>query len=440
MPRRMRLNWFSPLPPSQSGIAEYSMHVLAALARRAEIAVWTDQATWPPEIDRLAEVHRFETWPDWTRLNRADATFYNIGNNAAFHAKIWEISRRHAGVVILHDTHLQHLFLELFKRQLKQLPAYRARMGRFYGRAGLEAVDELLQGRIDTAQLAARFPLTELALENALGAVVHLAPAVEPLARSSRRPVACAPLPYAADPAAEQQTPRPAGRAPATPPFRLIVLGYLGPNRRLDQILQALQTLPERDQFHLDVYGKLPGPEAWQRRLRKRKLDSLVTLHGFVSDQQLDAALDRANLAINLRYPTMGEASWTQLRLWSHGLPSLVTQTGWYATLPADAVVWVRPRHELADIRRHLQDFLAAPATFARRGAAGWRTLREVHTPENYADTLLSVAAEAGAFRGRTNAIRLVERTGALLSDFATNDEHGRLLYRVVEEIRRMAA
>ena len=35
-------------------------------------------------------------------------------------------------------------------------------------------------------------------------------------------------------------------------------------------------------------------------------------------------------LLINLRYPTMGEASLSQLRIWRHALPSMVTQVGWH--------------------------------------------------------------------------------------------------------------
>jgi glycosyltransferase involved in cell wall biosynthesis len=436
----MKVNWFSPLPPSQTGIAEYTEHVLKALAERSEVTLWTDQEQWSPQLEEYGRVRRFDQVPDWGRLNRGDATFYNIGNNAEFHASIWQISRRNAGVVILHDTHLQHLFVELFKRRLRKLGVYRDMMARYHGQAGQDAAGDYLKGRMTTEQLASQFPLTALALENAMGAVVHLPTEVDEVAGGSRVPVVYAPLPYSAGPNVEQ-TPPPANRGGrAEPPFRLMVFGYLGPNRRLDAILQSLQTLPERSHFRLHVYGKLHKPDLWQSRIQRENLDSLVSLHGYVSDTELDDALDQADLVINLRYPTMGEASWTQLRLWSHALPSLVTQTGWYATLPPDAVSFVRPEHEIADIQWQLQEFLRDPDEFARKGRVGWRTLRDVHAPEKYADTLLEVASQAEAFRGRANAMQLVERTGELLSQFASSEEHVPLLSRVAREIRRMAA
>jgi hypothetical protein len=71
----------------------------------------------------------------------------------------------------------------------------------------------------------------------------------------------------------------------------------------------------------------------------------------------------------------MGESSISQLQIWEHGLPSLVTAVGYYATLPEETVAFVRPSHELEDIQAHLRRFLADPAAFSRMGLAGRRYL-----------------------------------------------------------------
>jgi glycosyltransferase involved in cell wall biosynthesis len=295
------------------------------------------------------------------------------------------------------------------------------------------------RGEIETHDLSARFPLTSLALENALAAVVHVPGEVEPLAQASRRPVTYAPLPYAAGPGSNPAAPSTPAGADA-PPYRVIVFGYLGPNRRLGAILHAFERLERRDQLRLEVYGNLSKPHRWRQGIRRAGLTDVVTLHGSVSEPELDNALASAHLAINLRYPSMGEASWTQLKLWSHSLPSLVTQTGWYETLPGNAVRHVRPTHEVADIRRHLSEFLDNPAAFARQGKNCLRILQEEHAPQKYADTLLDVARQAERFRGRVNALQLVERTGDILSQWASNEDQTPLLQRIAEGIRRTAA
>ncbi len=94
----------------------------------------------------------------------------------------------------------------------------------------------------------------------------------------------------------------------------------------------------------------------------------MVTLHGFVPAEDLEAALTSAHLAINLRFPTMGEASVSQLQIWDHALPSLVTRVGWYATLPQETVAFVRPEHEITDIQAHLHAFVDDPGRYAHMG------------------------------------------------------------------------
>jgi hypothetical protein len=100
-------------------------------------------------------------------------------------------------------------------------------------------------------------------------------------------------------------------------------------------------------------------------------------------------------LAVNLRYPTMGEASISQLQIWEHALPTLVTAAGWYANFPPEAVAFVQPAHEIEDIQAHLKAFLADPEHFARMGAHGRRILEERHNPEAYVDILMELASDA---------------------------------------------
>jgi glycosyltransferase involved in cell wall biosynthesis len=117
-----------------------------------------------------------------------------------------------------------------------------------------------------------------------------------------------------------------------------------------------------------------------------------VTFHGFVPDAVLDRALSRTDLAINLRYPTMGESSLSQLRIWAHSLPSVVTRDGWYAELEDDVVDFVRPDHEIDDLQAVLRRLLVDPAHFESQRLRGHERLKVVHDPERYARELVSFA------------------------------------------------
>lgn len=434
----MKLNWFSPLPPAPTDIGHFSKRLLPALAAGADVTLWTDQTKCDPALKRHADVRSYDlrSMP-WADLNRGDVCIYNIGNNPLFHGAIWEIARLHPGVVILHDTRLHHLFDGLYRVQRRDLSGYLDMMEFHYGAAAFADARECFMSEGQNINvMAEKYPLTQLATENALGVVVHSQPGFAALKDSV--PVTCLPLPFTA-------LPRPVDRNEQRQRggdhrFRLILFGYIGRNRRLDAVLKVLAAFPEREKFHLDIYGTILDDEKQVRaQIRTLGLKSLVTLHGFATEPELDEALSRADLAINLRYPTMGEASGSQLRIWAHALPGLVTQVGWYATLPDDAVAHVRAgEQEAADIDSHLRDFLKDPDRFARMGERGREILQQQHSPESYAAQLLEFVETVSHSSARNATCRLAETAGQLTAElFGTLPES--MLKSVTSEIGAMS-
>jgi glycosyltransferase involved in cell wall biosynthesis len=426
----MRLNWFSPLPPARTDVANYALRVLPALARRAELVLWTDQAEVAPLPLLQAEVRRYH--PDhlpWSEVNRADLSIYHIGNNQDHHGSPWLVSRRHPGIVVLHDVCLPLLFVDLFRKRLRDYDSYCDLMTRYYGDTGASLAAAFWDDVLPTEHMARRCPLTEPALEGALGVLVHTPGAYERLQAGRRWPLAYQPLGYA--PAAA----RPPRAAPPRPgePYRLVLFGHISANRRLEQVLDALAGLPERERFHLDVYGPIWDPQRIERRAGRPELRQRVRLHGFVSDAALEAGLRAAHLAINLRHPTMGEASGSQMKIWEHALPSLVSAEGWYATLPSSAVALVRPEYEADDLQHHLRRLLAEPEAYARMGEEGRRLLEANHGPEAYAEALLRLGEEARRHRPRSLGYYLAERAGAVLG--AWSGEAGLDVRPVAERI-----
>jgi glycosyltransferase involved in cell wall biosynthesis len=434
----MKLNWFSPLPPAKTEIAYYTARVVRHLGKRAEVTLWTDQAKWDSDLENYARVRRYRMSPEfWTELNKSDISIYHIGNNSLFHSWIWQVSRLHPGLVILHDLHLHHFFAGVYCGSTQEdFGEYLAQMKFYYGEDARRDGEECFKrGALNINYLAERYPLTLLALENALGVLVHTPGAFDILKKENRWPVTYAPLPYAADP----NTTESALRAPSEEPYHLIVFGHLGDNRRLDVLFRALAELPLKDKFHLDIYGQLWDKKLVQGQIRSLELKSHVTVHGFVPEEELNAALMRARLAINLRYPTMGEASASQLRIWAHALPSLVTQVGWYATLPPDSVAHVRPEHEVADIKAHLNAFLDNPERFAMMGEKGRRILEEEHKPEGYVQAVLDLAESAQRFRPLIVTTQLAERVGRHLRAWVNPATFDEALGHVAGEMHALA-
>ena len=493
----MRIHWFSPLPPARTDIAHFTARVLPALAEKADVVLWTDQAQWSAELERYAAVRRFDAGnPDWSLLHGADATFFNIGNSSRFHRDIWQVCRRYPGITILHDVLLHDAIVNHCRispevggvypdgwtsermtvafgasdqaRRLtvrlrhsdripdtitvsvadsqygiacgqeqtivRNLPAeagtlgflispalppgedprtlgcrleeatisgrngevvlngratYLDIMGSMYGARGRSDARWHWDGVLSLEQMARAYSCAPYVLPASLAAVVHSRAAERILQRETQAPVERLDLPF------------PAGSEPAphtgAPPWQLIVFGYLGPNRGLDCILAALRSARHRDRFHLHIYGELHDPDEFRELTRKLLAGSGVTFHGFVPEEELEAALANAHLAINLRYPTRGEASGSQLRIWRHGLPSVVTKTGWFAELPENTVAFVRPECMTEDLVERLDEYASAPERFAQMGMNGRCYFVERHSPERYAVRLIEMAGDVQA-------------------------------------------
>ena len=426
----MKINWFCPLPPAKTSIADdYLAGILPSLSRQCELTLWTDQSNWDRKLEHVARVKHFDPYAvSWPELHQAEVTFYNIGNNHLFHASIWEVSRRHPGIVILHDLRVHNFFDSLYRGQWRDTAGYLAQVRRYYGDEGLRAATEFVHsGAVNIDFMTERYPLTPLALENCLAVLVHSQEAFAAVEAMKQWPVAFAALPRTLPPQRDEQP------AYLEPPYRLVMFGHMGRNRRLDAVLEALGTMPERDAFRLDIFGDIADGRNLRSRIRKLGLGQLVQLHGYTPEDELNEVLRTSHLAINLRYPTMGEASGSQLRIWYHALPSLVTDVGWYSTLSRDTVAHVRHEHEHDDLQSHLRAFLKDPEQFAQMGQRGFRLLREQHDPEKYVEVILELTAGASRFRARKSAYDSAHNAGKQMGSWTSST--GPEITRIAEKI-----
>ena len=432
----LKINWFSPLPPTRSGIAQnYAMQVLPALARRHEVVLWTDQDQVAPEVQSIARVARYTPAnPPWREINDGTVSIYHLGNQPDLHGGIWQVSVRQPGIVVLHDLRLHDFFFMFWVHHRKDRASYLAALERWYGEDGQRAGEAFCKGGISPGSMAQQFPLTREATRGALGVVTHSSRALAELKEAPACPITALNHPYVAAGESRYQQWLAARKAAPHPPYRLVVFGYLSRNRRLEAVLEALAGVPEREQFRLDVCGQIWDEGHIRTQIERLGVGSLVKLLGFLPESLVEQKLSTADLAINLRYPSMGEASGSQLQFWDYGLPTLVTRTGWYASLPEDATAFVRPEHEVEDIQSHLRALLADPGVFRAMGERGRQSL-ENNDPEKYVDAMTQFAAMALLRAPLVTALTLAGRVGNDLSAWLHPAASAYLLDRASQEI-----
>jgi len=140
-------------------------------------------------------------------------------------------------------------------------------------------------------------------------------------------------------------------------------------------------------------------------------------------------------LAVNLRYPSMGEASLSQLVIWEHALPALVTRVGWYATLPEDTAAFIRHEQELEDIKLQLSSFLREPERFASMGHRGFEVLCRDHAPDRYADSLIQLGQTLPYWSLRATNLIMAKRVGRDMQRWITPDSAELLTEKVADAV-----
>jgi glycosyltransferase involved in cell wall biosynthesis len=175
-------------------------------------------------------------------------------------------------------------------------------------------------------------------------------------------------------------------------PLRFVQFGYIGPNRRLEQVLEALSPLRHEIDFRFDIMGNVWDPTYLNGRIDQMGLSDRVRIHGFVPESDLDARLADAHLVFNLRYPTMGEASGSQLRIWNASAAAVVTDLGWYGSLPDDTVFKIPLEKETAALQDLVRRLHIDRSIGQTVGAAGRTRLESHHTPALYAEGIAYVA------------------------------------------------
>lgn len=368
----MKVAYFSPLPPSTSGIADYSALLLPALERLVDVEVVRPGRTRP--------------------IAHADVALYHVGNDPDAHAWIVDALRRRPGVVVLHDFVIHHLVAGMTIGR-NDGHAYLAAMEREAGVAGRMLGWGVLEGRVPPLWeiRPTEFPLAGEVLDRATGVIVH-SHYVEALAREHGYD---GPLWHIPHPAWPEQDVEPAPVA-GTP--LIGCFGHLNETKRVPQLLRAFAELRAR---HAGARLLLVGAESpgfdLDGRLERLGLDGAgVIREPYVEEERLWSLMATCDAVVQLRSPTMGETSGSAIRALGLGKPLVVNDLGWFAELPDDVALKVAPGGdgEVESIGRALER-LADPAVAARMGAAATAYVRSEHDLGRVAERYVAALEQA---------------------------------------------
>jgi len=398
----MRLAFVSPLPPSPTGIADYTVDVVEALRGTHTIELFHDQAKvadgLPAPAFPMAEL------PARAASSAFDAVVYQMGNALA-HDFMYGWMERVPGAVVLHDLVLHHSFARRYLEStaslsyaadpsdpVKKIEADRAHESFL---AAIEAVypgqgERLKDAHFNTTGdlLPYVFPLFEPALAKARAVGAHNAFMVEAI-ETARPDLACVRLAMPIERAPVAEGAEAAFRARHGLGDRDLVIGCFGlvtREKRIETVARAVARIAE---LHSNVRLLLAGQvsdAAWLTELLARVgVGGRTLIVGRLDDTGFAAAMAATDVVVHLRYPTARETSAALLRVMAQGRPAIVSDIANQAEIPNDVVLRVNPEDDEGDLARALDSLLGNPQ---EAEAMGGRARRFVETAHSFTETL----------------------------------------------------
>lgn len=373
-----RLAVFAPVPPARSGIAEYVEGMLPLLPTSWEIEVFADGDTagelagWP--------VNRLEDWGPRHHRAPFDLNVYHVGNNA-LHATTLPYVLKHPGLLVLHDVVMHPARAAVFLGA-DDMRGYSAALAASETERH-EVLAQVIAAGLGGPSIYWNFLLSEDLIRASRHTVVH----GQLLARWLQAQVPGVGigsvvnwLPVSDDDGERTLAWRTrVGAGEAIPLFG--TFGHIGPEHRVELLLEVLGELASDFDFRLVVVGAMAPELDLERTVRDSGLSDRVEFTGRVDDEDYGALLRAVDLGLNLRYPTARASSGPLVQMLQVGTPAVIHDLVHLRDLPEPAVLRVptgEPNVEVAGLRLQLRRWLedADWRASAASAAAEWGRTR----------------------------------------------------------------
>lgn len=406
---RTRVAVWTPLPPQQTGIADYAVELLNHLRTRCDLEVFVDAGSLPPlDLLRRFRISHFSAFERRNSQSPFDVVLYQMGGSL-FHDYMYEPLQRHPGIVVLHELVWSCVLLTRALSAGEGMDAFRRDVEELEGPEGLRAFDELERlspGLDPEAREVAlwnflyRYPMLVRIVDCSLAQIVPFPTAADELRRRYKRA-----NPHTVPMGVTDPHSRVPGTAALQARARLgvasntFVIGVFGIVHRFKRLESCIRAVAAFAGEHPDVRLVIVGralESAYEERLRELAsslgVGDRVLLAGHVDRADFDAHLLAADVVVNLRYPYLAQMSATLMRAIAAGKPIVISDHPDWRFLPADFCMRVAPdTHEVANLTAHLRA-LAGDAPLRKRMAAAARSYFEREgTVEHMADRYLAV-------------------------------------------------
>ena len=337
---KYKIAFFTPLPPLQSGISDYSTDMITALADYFDIDIYVDKG-YTPEVTLPdnTSIFPYKSYEGNRKLYRE--TVFQMGNSN-YHEYMWPYIRKWGGLVVLHDYNMHGVVQSktLFNQHNEK--EYRELIMEDLTDAECQACMNAVGNSQAMDSVRIQYEINGFITNHADKIIVHSDEAKEKLLRRDISRDVKRIRHYARiEPLEEAKK----AKEKLGIPERCILFaafGHVHETKRVIPILRAFARLSREEPDAMLLFGgKMDSnlEKDFEKAVTELQLEDKIKVTGYLD---LDAFLDYMNatdICLNLRWPYNGETSGSLMRMLAKGKCIMVNNMGSFSEVPDDCCV-----------------------------------------------------------------------------------------------------
>ncbi|MDE6501649.1 MAG: glycosyltransferase [Ruminococcus sp.] len=348
-PEKLKIAFFTPLPPLESGIADYSEDIIKELCKYCDIDVFVEEtynanSVFPANVSMYS--HR--AYP--ARFERYADTVFQVGNSE-YHFYMYQYIRKYHGTVVLHDYNLHGAFYHYAVTLCRgNYDFYKTLIDTDYH--DTENYINALRNGSSNPDLYG-MELNSYITDSADRIIVHSQYSRKKLLQKNiERNVTVIPLYAEILPLNDRREVKHKNSFSADMTV-ISAFGGIHRTKRIIPIIKAFSRLrKENSNVHLMLVGKPADdikPEL-ESIISSENLKDCVTITGYTDIEKFKEYIDMSDICLNLRYPYNGETSGSLMRILAKGRCVIVNDIGSFSEIPDNACVKLPSVEDMGEV------------------------------------------------------------------------------------------
>ena len=333
-----RIAFFTPLPPIQSGISDYSVDIIMELSKYLEIDVFVDDGYSPGKIEGV-QIYNHKDFNK--RSNNYVDVIYQIGNSE-YHLYMYEYIKKTKCTVVLHDYNMHGVFQYIaLSKGKNNMKLYSEIIQSDYTQAETEDYIKKLSNGSVPLQIN-EMELNGYIINFANRIIVHSRDSKEKLLKKNIQRDVKLINSYAK---IESLTSSNAAKKKLKIKENDIIMasfGHIHQTKRPIPILEAFSKICNEFQDIKYIFvGKLDSSieTEFNNFIEEHNLHGKVMVTGYTELDTFADYIDAADLCFNLRYPYNGETSGSLMRILGKGKCVVVNDIGSFGEIPDEVCI-----------------------------------------------------------------------------------------------------